>query len=431
MTALHEYLLQCGQRYWPRGAELLAELAPPRATGPFGVACELVALPDWAADLGVGSPAALLIDLAAILPGNGEPFDRCDWWSAAWAHLSGAAERRVEAAAQPVHSYSFALTGVDSRLFDRAWVNRIFLLLRRLASRTHGQPEDALFGPRPTARLIITHDVDAVSKTVSLRCKQGAFHAFNAARLAVRGCWSTATRRAVHALRFAASPADYWTLPQLRALEESYGVRSRFHFFARPAGRWHTPRQWLFDPGYDVGASAIRAELTALAAGGWEIGLHQAFDSWQSAGRMLAERERLEHVAERPIVTCRQHWLRFSWADTWAAQEQAGFAEDTTLGFNDRPGFRNGAALCFHPWDHACDRPRRIAAVPLVLMDSHAYDYQLVAEDDLQTYLKNVLDEVRDVGGEASIVWHPHTLHADYGWLRGYQMVLNIITGRA
>ena len=56
-----------------------------------------VALPDWAADIGVGSPAGLLAPSDCILPGDGAPWQRCDWWRTLFYFLTGEAERAFEA----------------------------------------------------------------------------------------------------------------------------------------------------------------------------------------------------------------------------------------------------------------------------------------------------------------------------------------------
>src|SRR5204863_250619 len=159
----------------------------------------------------------------------------------------------------------------DPRQFERAWVNRMYLFLRRWAAHYAQADEDRLLGPLPAAQIIITHDVDAIRKTPEIRIKQGAFHAWN-------------------------------------------GVRS--------------------------------------AMGG-----------------------HLAKAAGAELVACRQHWLLFSWGHTWCAQEAAGLRRDATLGFNDRPGFRNSAALEFEPWDFARERPCALHALPMVFMDSHFYDY--------------------------------------------------------
>jgi hypothetical protein len=382
-----------------------------------------VPVPEWAADVALGSPPSLLVDRASIAPGDDSEFERCNWLCAAYLFLSGAQEPPGAAV-----SYASSLPQVDTRLFDRAWVNRIFLLLRRLAARRAQVSELELFGGRPVAEIRVTHDVDAIRKTPEIRFKQTAFHLYNAARAASTGQWPLALEKLTQATRFLGTTPDYWNFPKIREAEVDRGIRSTFNFYGGPAG-WRRPsfRRMLLDPGYDVGAPGVRWELARLLEGGWSIGVHPSFESWDNATLMRSERAAVEAASGTPVTECRQHWLRFSWGRTWKAQIAAGFTLDTTLGFNDRPGLRNGAALRVRPWDEKTGRALAIEALPMILMDSHFYDYAALTGDERRAALAYWIGEVRAVGGQASVNWHVHTLAPDYGWEAGYIDLLDAL----
>src|SRR5688572_11978696 len=169
-------------RYWSRGADLLAHLpvpiVPPVSAVSLPPRVETVALPEWAAGLGVDG--GLLVPSTAIVAGSGAAWERTDWWDAAAWFLEGRAERAYEREHGPIHSYSFRLSGWDERIWERAWVNRIGRFLRRWAARRASLDEAACFGPLPDADIVLTHDVDAIEKTLRIRFKQSAFDAFNA-----------------------------------------------------------------------------------------------------------------------------------------------------------------------------------------------------------------------------------------------------------
>jgi hypothetical protein len=146
---------------------------------------------------------------------------------------------------------------------------------------------------------------------------------------------------------------------------------------------------------------------------------------------MRVQRERLQSLVSAPVTACRQHWLRFSWRETWAAQSAAGLEQDTTLMFNDRPGLRVGAALAWAPWDPLQGRAHAVSELPTVLMDSHFYDYEPMESEQRRAAFRYWIDEIVAVGGQAAVLWHPHTLASDYGWKEGFGELISQLKGRA
>lgn len=427
--ALVRHLVRACDRYFSgHGAQLVAlpivELPFPVVFGPLQLID--VKLPAWGAHRGcdgkLAVPRECCVDPAA------PQWEQVDWWLAAFLMLECWHERAWEMAHGPIHSFSFRLYGWDTRAWERAWVNRIALFLRAWAAQQSGSDEPALFGALPRAEVLLTHDVDAVAKTWAIRFKQSAFLGFNTLRLLKRGQWARAGGCFSRALRFLFLSDDWWMLDEMCEMERKTGVHSQFNFYAD--GRAKTLQRWLFDPGYDVAQPRLVTLLKTLAQSGWRVGLHQSYDAWGAPELMRQQRERLESLFPLEVRSCRQHWLRFSWYKTWRAQAEAGFSQDTTLMFNDRPGFRVAAALKWSPWD-VMQTGASLDELPTVLMDSHFYDYQPMNAVERRAALRHWLSEIVAVGGQAAVSWHPHTLSADYGWREGFQDLLDELRGVA
>ncbi|MFQ5482091.1 MAG: hypothetical protein ACE5ER_04975 [Nitrospinaceae bacterium] len=420
------YTLNNMSRYWavnPGAVERLPIAECHASTSEIPPSLKYVVLPDWAAQWGVNG--VLCIPVYAITEGGGAEWQRVDWLEAAFWYLQGCGERAFENAHGPIHSYSFRLTGWDSRVWERAWVNRIALFLRAWAARQAESSEDRLFGPLPEAEWIFTHDVDAVRKTWPIRFKQLAFQTYNAGRNCLQGKVGRALDRLTHAAQFLLGGDDYWRFEELVALEEAAGVRSHFNFYGGAGGWARTAMQIFLDPDYDVLEPQVRDLIKNLSQLGYRIGVHSSFYSWNAPEQLQSEKERVERALEGATTVCRNHWLRFSWKDAWETQQAVGFQMDTTLGFNDRSGFRVGAALPIHPWAPDKRQPMEILSLPMVIMDSHVYDYQDLDDPAREAQLSFWLEEVRQVKGVATLIWHPHALSADYGWSPGLRYILN------
>lgn len=423
-----DYAISALSRYWPNQSKLIQQLPMPKMPmlpDTVEPILTFVELPEWGREVGINN--RLLVPACCIAQEANPSWQQTDWLAAIFWYLSANAEQNIEKKQGPIHSYSYRLKGWDSRMWEYAWVNRIALFLRRWATIVFGRTETDLFGPLPQAEIILTHDVDAVHKTLSIRGKQTAFHLFNGVRHLFRGQVMQAWRKIQTAAHFFFSRSDYCRLQEMAAMEELHGMRSLFTFYGGFSDGPKSLKCCLIDPGYDIMSASLQPVLRRLNEGGWQIGLHGSCLSWRDSERLAQEKARIEIAFGGVVTTCRQHWLFFSWEDTWAEQEKAGLELDMTLGFNDRPGFRTAAALHYHPWNTETSSMRSLQIVPTVLMDSHLYDYAVYTPEERHQVMSRLIDEIWQVGGVASILWHPHTLSPDYGWADGYQDLLGIM----
>lgn len=431
LQGVRRHTVEAMSRYWRDNGERILELPMPcshtaeeHCSPP---AMTRVGLPKWACDVGV--EGTLLVPSSCVLSGAGPAWLRTDWLAAGHWYLNGLAEKAYEAQHGPIHSYAFRLRGWAQELWEHAWVNRVAMFLRRWSARQAGASENVLHGPLPEPEIVVTHDLDAIRKTSAIRFKQGAFGMFNALRHLVHLRPVAFLQKATQALRFAFRRGDYWQFDAIRQLESQAGIRSVFFVYGGEVGPGRNLRSRLFDPAYDVADSLVRERLLRMHGEGWGIGLHPSFDSWRSPERLHRERHKVEQSLGLRITACRQHWLRFSWHHTWRSQQEAGLALDCTLAFNDRPGFRSGAALRYRPWDCDSSRPMDIEVMPMVLMDSQVFDYAEYEPEQRARQIHGWLDEIRAVRGVATVNWHPHVLSPDYGWRAGYECCLSALNG--
>lgn len=262
-----------------------------------------------------------------------------------------------------------------------------------------------------------------------IRFKGTVFHLFNFVRSILRGDFVQAFKKLAKAFSFFfKNPSYLKVLEEMKELEKKRGLRSRFHIYSsHPSGS--ALKNKLFDPGYKVTQnSKLIALLKTYKSEGWDIGLHPSFSSWKSFSILSSEKETLENALGFNITQSRQHWLRFSVIQTWSHLSKAGIKTDSTLGFNDRPSFRNSSALSYCPWSFESDSAMDIQAMPLILMDSHFYDYFPMSDEERKSQLNYWISEIRAVGGEATVLWHSHTLAADYGWKQGFIELLDLVS---
>ena len=190
-------------------------------------------------------------------------------------------------------------------------------------------------------------------------------------------------------LKFLKNP--YQNLKETMKLEEKYNATSSFYFLADSSR-------------YDL--EGIKDELNYIVDNGWEVGLHGVYNSYIDINAIKQEKERLKEILKREVIGYRSHYLQFKIPDTWTFLSEAGFRYDTTLGFAEVAGFRNGMCHLFKPFNLNSDKEINIFEIPLTIMDNTLFEYMSLDSEYAWKMIKTLVDTVEKFNGVITIVWH-------------------------
>ena len=234
--------------------------------------------------------------------------------------------------------------------------------------------------------ICLTHDIDVVYQSLHTK----GFEIIKALKDRDLACAS----RIIPQLRSKKFP--YWNFKEITDLEESYSASSSFYFLALEEG----------DGGYAYAIEDLEQEMCTLRDRGWEIGLHGGCEAYQDLERLKKEKRHLEKVLNQTINGYRNHFLKFRVPDTWELLEKAGFRYDTTLGYPDCIGFRNGMCHPFRPFNLNTGQEMEILEIPLAIMDQTLLSYMRLNMDQAWDQAERLLDTVERHHGVITILWH-------------------------
>jgi peptidoglycan/xylan/chitin deacetylase (PgdA/CDA1 family) len=201
-------------------------------------------------------------------------------------------------------------------------------------------------------KLALTHDVDRTKK--SYQYFSGFLKALSKGDVS----------KALYNMKRPKDKEPYWNIYDIAALEESYGLKSTF-FMLDETIRFNPlqPKTFVLAYGrYDPFEPKIQEAIRYLDSKGWEIGVHGSYNSYNNKALLGREKQRLESIVGHPIVGTRQHHLNLD-ENTWKIQEELGFIYDSTWGFNDDIGIKEGKIMPFYP------NNTNFVVFPLTVMD--------------------------------------------------------------
>jgi peptidoglycan/xylan/chitin deacetylase (PgdA/CDA1 family) len=258
----------------------------------------------------------------------------------------------------------------------------------------------------------LTHDVDSIYPSWK-------YVFFTAIKCALKLKPAESLQRLIGKIKKDRSSNPYWNFKNILQLEERYGGKSSFYFKA-------TSRDtigWIYD------VDTLKDELGAITDMGGEVGLHGGYYSYNDPKELKKEKDTLEKALGKNVIGIRMHYLRFSVPDTWRLLADLGFKYDTTFGYSDMPGFRNGMAHPFRPYDMYLEKEINILEIPLVIMDGSLFKMPL---EEAWTIIKKLIDVTEKNKGVITILWHNTTFDEIFwnGWTKLYEKILQLLKER-
>jgi peptidoglycan/xylan/chitin deacetylase (PgdA/CDA1 family) len=160
---------------------------------------------------------------------------------------------------------------------------------------------------------------------------------------------------------------------------------------------------------YDI--MDIRSTIEGLVKEGHEIGVH-GIDAWHSQEKGEQERQRICDVTGQNNVGIRMHWL-LSDSRTFITLESAGYQYDSSLGYNDAIGFRNGTTQIFRPLGVS-----HLLELPLHIQDTALFysGRMNVSEKQASKLCDVFVQKALRHGGVLTINWHQRSLAPERLW---------------
>jgi len=160
---------------------------------------------------------------------------------------------------------------------------------------------------------------------------------------------------------------------------------------------------------YDI--TYVRSWTATLLKQGCELGVH-GIDSWHSSEKGRDELARITAVTGSCNVGIRMHWLIRN-ENTFRTLEEAGYSYDSSAGYNETIGYRNGTTQAFCPTG-----VQAILELPLHIQDGALFYPQRLdlSESEAEKRCQTLIENTSKFGGVLTLLWHDRSHGPERFW---------------
>jgi hypothetical protein len=212
-----------------------------------------------------------------------------------------------------------------------------------------------------------------------------------------------------------------WYLRVERGLSATYFV---IPFKRRPGERVAARHASRRGAAYDVDDVATTA--STLWRHGCELAVH-GIDAWHDAERGRRELERIARVSGEPRIGVRMHWLLRD-EHTPRVLEDAGYAWDSSIGYNETIGYRSGTTQPFRP-----PGARSLLELPLHIQDGALFrrGRMDLSEAEAWARCRALIENAETYGGVLTVLWHDRSHGPERFWGDFYVRLVDALAARA
>ena len=167
--------------------------------------------------------------------------------------------------------------------------------------------------------------------------------------------------------------------------------------------------------------------LAGIASNGCGVALH-GLNAWLATNDAKREKALFsQQLAPIPMENgVRMHWLCFD-ENSPAALEAAGFAYDSSIGYNETVGFRAGTTQVYRPIG-----TKALLELPLHIMDTALFfpSFLNLSEPEAYRLAVRLMEDFTRFGGVLTLNWHDRSIAAERQWGQFYKSLLKELQDR-
>lgn len=205
----------------------------------------------------------------------------------------------------------------------------------------------------------------------------------------------------------------------LNKLHEQYKLKP-YYFFLVPEKRGR------YDKNIDPTCKAMQ-ELIRDHVIRYPIGIHPSWKSGDDVSLLKKEIGFLSKINGNPIVSSRQHYIRFNLPDGYRRLIDNGIQFDFSMGYGSINGFRASVASPFYWYDLEKEQQTSLMLFPFCYMEANSfYEQKFTAQQALEE-MHQYYNAVKLVNGYFIMIWHNSFLGTDRlyaGWRDVYEQFI-------
>lgn len=155
------------------------------------------------------------------------------------------------------------------------------------------------------------------------------------------------------------------------------------------------------------------------------MGLHPSYESFNYLEKISIEKQRLEDIIEKKVTAARCHFLLINFPETYREFIRAGITDDYTMIYASQSGFRTGLCVPYKWFDLQKNEATNLMIHPSTVMEGTLRDYNKLSPTHATEFIKQLMQEVKNNGGEFVSIWHNDSFAAEQQeWINAYNKML-------
>jgi hypothetical protein len=230
----------------------------------------------------------------------------------------------------------------------------------------------------------------------------------------IKGEWSSVNER-IRVLR-GKQKDPFDAFGWMNKLHEQYKLKP-YYFFLVPEKRGR------YDKNIPSSCKAMQ-ELIRDHVIRYPTGIHPSWRSGDDTALLKKEIETLSMFTGNPVVSSRQHYIRFNLPDGYRRIIDNGIKFDFSMGYGSINGFRASVASPFYWYDLEKEEQTQLMLFPFCYMEANSFYEQKYSAQQALEEMRQYYKTVKSVNGYFIMIWHNSFLGTDKlyaGWRDVYE----------